>query len=127
MKVYDERSGLCLENSEGDIVMIQGAILTDIMAIGGETTGISIKTPNQGTYELILKTAEQEKLKKLNGIWFEVAGEFIIIESVEMKGRNLLQTIRIRKSREILPIPSPVSCRSAAARILSRGTIARLR
>lgn len=89
-KVYDSRAGLCLVNTKGEMFMVQGAILADMAAIGGETTGISIETEKDGTYELILQSTDQEKLKKLNGMWFEVVGEFIIIESVEIKERRAI-------------------------------------
>ena len=93
--IYDERSGLCLQGDDVEQITVQGAITAGMMAIGGETTGFSIKTSEGDSYELILKTADQEKLTKLNGIWFEIEGELINIESVEIKGRTAIITDRI--------------------------------
>lgn len=70
--------------------MIQGPVTTGVLAIGGESTGFSIKTSEGDLYELILKTADQEKLTKLNGIWLEIEGELISIDSVEIKGRKAI-------------------------------------
>ena len=89
-EVYDERAGLCLSNGEAEKITVQGAISTDVAAIGGETTGFVIKTFEETSYELILKRADQETVKELGGPWFEVSGEHIIIESVEMKRRQAI-------------------------------------
>ena len=88
--VYDQRAGLCLEDGEATEVTVQGAVSAGMAAIGGETTGFEIKTKDQKSYELILKVADQEKLSKSDGMWFEIAGELIIIKGVERKERNAL-------------------------------------
>jgi hypothetical protein len=88
--LYDERSGLCLQENDVQQIMIQGPVTTGVLAIGGESTGFSIKTSEGDLYELILKTADQEKLTKLNGIWLEIEGELISIDSVEIKGRKAI-------------------------------------
>lgn len=93
--IYDERSGLCLQGNDIEQIRVQGAITAGMMAIGGETTGVLIKTSEGESYELILKIADQEKLTKLNGIWFEIVGELISIESVEIKGRKAIMADRI--------------------------------
>lgn len=85
---YDERSGLCLQGDNIEQITVQGQVTAGIVAIGGETTGFSIKTSESDSYELILQTADQEKLTKLNGMWFEIEGELITIEAVEIKGRK---------------------------------------
>lgn len=89
-KVYDDRAGLCLEDGDGVKIIVQGPISAGMVAIGGETTGFVIKTPEGVSYELILKVADQKKLKKLSGLWFEVAGEFIVINSVEIAERKAI-------------------------------------
>lgn len=93
--IYDERSGLCFQGDEVEQIMVQGAIAAGMMAIGGESTGFSIKTSEGDSYELILKTTDQEKITQLNGIWFEIEGELINIESVEIKGRKAIIADRI--------------------------------
>jgi hypothetical protein len=94
-QVYDERAGLCLEGIKGEKITAQGAISANMAAIGGETTGIEIKTQKAGSYELILKVPDQEKLKELEGMSFEVVGEIIIIESIERKGRQAIIVDRL--------------------------------
>lgn len=88
--IYDERSGLCLQGDDIEHVMVQGALTTGIVAIGGETTGFMIETSEGDSYELILRTADQEKLAKLNGMWFEIEGELINIDSLEITGRKAI-------------------------------------
>ena len=89
-EIYDERAGLCLTNEEGEEITVQGSLAANIAAIGGETTGFVLKISEEESYELILKVADQEKVKALDGPWFEVTGERIIIESVEMGQRRAI-------------------------------------
>ena len=89
-QVYGERAGLCFEAASGEMITVQGAVSANMMAIGGETTGFEIKTSKEDSYELILKVRDQEKLKKLDGMWFEIVGELIFIESVERKDRQAI-------------------------------------
>lgn len=89
-KVYDQRAGLCLEDREAAEITVQGAVSAGLAAIGGETTGFEIKTQAEGSYELILKVVDQEKLSTLDNMWFEVVGELITIESVERKERKAI-------------------------------------
>lgn len=89
-QVYDERAGLCLEGLNSKEILAQGALSANLAAIGGETTGFAIKTPEDDVYELILKVPDREKLKKLDGMYIEVAGELITITSVERKGRKAI-------------------------------------
>ena len=102
-EVYDERSGFCLASGEAEEITVQGAISSDVAAIGGETTGFLIKTFAEKSYELILKVADQERVKERDGPWFEVSGEHIIIESVEMKQRHaiIVDTLSILEKVQI--------------------------
>lgn len=93
--IYNEQSGLCLQGDTIERITVQGAITAGIMAIGGETTGFSITNPEGESYELILTIADQEKFTKLNGMWFEIEGELIAIESVEITGRKAIIADRI--------------------------------
>lgn len=88
--MYDERAGLCLEGLNSKEILAQGALSANLAGIGGETTGFAIKTPEDDVYELILKVPDREKLKKLDGMYIEVAGELITITSVERKGRKAI-------------------------------------
>lgn len=87
---YDQRAGLCLEGGAAAEVTVQGAVSAGMAAIGGETTGFEIKTKDEKSYELILKVADQEKLSTLDGMWFEITGELVVIKGVERKERNAL-------------------------------------
>lgn len=88
--IYDERSGLCLEGLNPKEIMVQGGVEAGVMAIGGETTGFVITSSAGKMYELALKTEDQKKLTKLSGMWFEVTGELVTINSPEMKGRKAI-------------------------------------
>ena len=87
---YDERAGLCLGGAEAEEITVQGPVSAGMAAIGGETTGFQITSQAGDSYELILKVADQEKLSTLDGMWFEVTGELIIIEGVERKERKAI-------------------------------------
>lgn len=88
--IYDNRAGLCFDNSGSEKITVHGTLLAGIAAIGGETTGFVIETKVGGSYELILKLDEQKKLNKLSGQWFEVSGEYITIKSVEIAERKAI-------------------------------------
>ena len=87
---YDERAGLCLGGAAAEEITVQGPVSAGMAAIGGETTGFEITSQAGESYELILKVADQEKLSTLDGVWFEVTGELIIIEGVEKKERQAI-------------------------------------
>lgn len=89
-KIYDDRAGLCIEGEENEQILVQGPVSTQMAAIGGETTGIVITTPEGESYELIVPLADQEKMKKLDGLWFEIAGELITIKSTELQERRAI-------------------------------------
>ena len=89
-RIYDQRSGLCLDKAEAQEIMISGPISSGLAAIGGETTGFEITSKEGDTYELILKVADQEKLSSLDQMWFEITGELITIEGVERPDRKAI-------------------------------------
>lgn len=93
--VYDQRAGLCLEGSVDKQILIQGSVTAETAAIGAETTGFVIKTPENNSYELILKMADQEKIRKISGMWFEIEGELITIRSIELKKREAIIVERL--------------------------------
>jgi len=97
-ELYDARAGLCLKGTaENEKIMVQGLVSTGMVAIGGETTGIALKTSADISYELIVKVIDQEKLQKLNGMWFEVEGDVINIISVERDPRRaiIVETLNV--------------------------------
>lgn len=95
--VYDERSGLCLSGDKTAERFVQGTVSSGMAAIGGETTGFLLETAEHETYELILTIEDQEKLRELSGMWFEISGETIVIQSVEMGARQaiIVETIAV--------------------------------
>ncbi len=71
-----------------------GTLKTGVTAIGGETTGITVTTADDGVYELDL--GENKELKKkaedLNGKKVSVVGEYKPREGVEKKERRIIVT-----------------------------------
>lgn len=87
---YDPRSGLCLDGNNAETLRVQGKVNAGMMAVGGETTGFVIATPQGDSYELILKIADRRKLTKLDGLWFEIAGELVVVQSPERGERTAI-------------------------------------
>ena len=93
---YDERAGLCLDGEATEPVMVQGTVIAGMAAIGGETTGLVIETSDGTVYELIATLDDQQKLSEKSGMWFEVEGEEITIDSVEKPHRAAIIADQIR-------------------------------
>lgn len=93
---YDDRAGLCLDGEETGAVLVQGAVSAGVAAVGAETTGFTVETADGLTYELVLTLEDQEKLSQTSGMWFEIEGERITIESVEREHRPALIATEIR-------------------------------
>jgi hypothetical protein len=83
--VWNQKIGECLKGEKYPI-LVQGVIRSDVFAIGGETTGIELQTAD-GTFELVVKLEDQEKLQRANGLYFEVSGEFVLKRGVERPWR----------------------------------------
>ncbi len=88
--MYDERSGLCLQGDAAQKIMVQGTVSTGIMAIGGESTGTVIKTSEGLSYELILKSTDQQKVSQSGTKWCKIEGELITMEGVEINDRKII-------------------------------------
>ncbi len=88
--IYDDRAGLCLEDGEVEKITVRGTISSGVVATGGKTPGFVIHIPEGAFYELILNVAERNKLQNLTGQWFEVAGEIVLVKSVEVAERRIL-------------------------------------
>jgi DNA/RNA endonuclease YhcR with UshA esterase domain len=67
----------------------QGVLYTDLVAIGGETTGIAVES-DQGFIELIVSRSMRESLANAGGKRIEVQGELILIQGVEIAQRRAL-------------------------------------
>ena len=70
----------------------EGTLQTGIVAIGGETTGIVLKTKADGQYELDLNKSDQlQKLADtLNGKKVVVEGDYKPRAGVEVKERRII-------------------------------------
>lgn len=79
----------------------EGTVETGIMAIGGETTGIILKTKNEGTYELELgKNAKlRETAEKLNGKPVVVQGEYKPRAGVEITERRIIIVTSLEEAK----------------------------
>jgi hypothetical protein len=84
------------------MVEMTGILHTGIVAIGGETTGIIIKTKKKGTFELDLgKDKELRKLaEKLKGKTVKVTGTLVIRKGVEVKERRIITVTRLQEAKE---------------------------
>ena len=85
---YNQKIGRCLQG-EGYPIRVQGVLRSDVVAIGGDTTGFELET-KFGRFELIVKLAEIAKLQKANGLTFEVSGEFLLLPGVETPKRSVI-------------------------------------
>lgn len=69
----------------------EGILEAGIMAIGGETTGVILKTKDQGTYELDLAGETlRAAAEKLSGKAVVVEGEYKPRPGVEIKERRII-------------------------------------
>ena|SRR6266404_8563682 len=79
----------------------RGILKTGIVAIGGETTGVTLTTKNEGVFELDLgKNQElQRRAEELNGKNVVVVGDYKPREGVEVKLRRiiLVKTLQLAK------------------------------
>jgi hypothetical protein len=70
----------------------QGILKTGIVAIGGETTGVTLATDNDGVFELDFGRSErlQRLSEKLNGKKVTVMGDYKPRPGVEVKERRII-------------------------------------
>jgi hypothetical protein len=80
-------------------VEVKGTLQTGVAAIGGETTGVLLKTKD-GTLELDLKDKEQRAdAEKLNGKPVLVNGTLAVRKGVEI-GQRLIVTVTSLKAAD---------------------------
>jgi hypothetical protein len=82
---YVERIGECVTNQ----VTLQGEIKTGIYAIGGETTGVILKT-EKGVFELVLSRNQVAEIEENDDMLYEVSGIVYIKQGVERGARRIL-------------------------------------
>ncbi|HYX33880.1 MAG TPA: hypothetical protein VE954_12260 [Oligoflexus sp.] len=95
--LYDPRLGACVIGTY-EPIMVSGQILAGLGAIGGETTGIALRTFENPeiSYELVLNKVDSKKLSQLNGLPFEVEGDFINLPGVEIPSRPAIIVRELR-------------------------------
>lgn len=71
---YNEKIGQCLTGEKYPI-MISGSI----RSADAETQGVFIDT-QVGKFKLVVKTSELQRLQRVNGLYFEVEGEFLLFQ-----------------------------------------------
>jgi hypothetical protein len=79
-------------------VEARGKLQTGIMAIGGETTGIQIRT-DAGAFELEIDAKQQGEAKKLAGKTVIVTGSLIIKPGVTRGPRTIIKVATIKEAR----------------------------
>lgn len=88
---YDKRVGACLAG-EAESATVRGEIATEVMAIGGETIGLLLTSPDEGTFELIVPLYLKRQLNQaeLKGIEFQVTGDLVNLSAVGSEERPSL-------------------------------------
>lgn len=76
-------------------VELRGTIQTGVVAIGGETTGTTIKT-KKGTYELAVPKALRVTVDKLNKKTAVVTGTLTVRKGVEVKERRIVNVETVK-------------------------------
>lgn len=86
------------KDKEAKKVELTGTLSTGIVAIGGETTGTTIKTKD-GTFELDFGKQKElrEKAEKLNGKNVMAVGTLTIRKGVEVKERRIVSVTSLEE------------------------------
>ncbi|WP_141733307.1 hypothetical protein [Oligoflexus tunisiensis] len=94
---YDARLGSCVIG-EYESITVSGQVVTGIVAIGGETTGIALRTFENPdvSYELVVTREDRRILSRLNGLPFEVEGDFIELPGLETGARPAIIVKELR-------------------------------
>lgn len=79
--VYNKKIGECLSGAPYPI-MVSGVLHSKFAF----TEGVSLHT-DYGTFHLIVKLAEREKLQRADGLYFEAEGEFVLMPTEETQAR----------------------------------------
>ena len=96
---YNPRIGLCVhqdDQNEKQVTLV-GVLRTQVMAIGGETTGTTLLTDN-GTFDIILSRSRMERMnvKALDGKNVSVTGYVTTLTGVEIKERKAIIVMGIK-------------------------------
>jgi hypothetical protein len=89
LKEYKPKSGAPSSKDHGVSVVCRGLIHTDVVALGGETTGVTIEITSDGsqTWELDLEDRELEIARKADGRPVVVSGAFEVRTGIAIRER----------------------------------------
>lgn len=92
IREYEPRSGKPSPKDHGVSVVCRGLIHTDVVALGGETTGATIELTSDGqqTWELELKDRELEVARKANGRPVVVSGALEVRSGIAIRERWII-------------------------------------
>lgn len=76
-------------------VTIEGSLIMGKMALGGETTGVELKTEEGQTYELALKSDLMKKARTLSGQAVLVKGTLKERKGVEVAIRKMIEVTKL--------------------------------
>ena len=89
IKEYESRNGKVSSKDHGVSVVCRGLIHTDVVALGGETTGATIEVTSDGqqTWELELKDRELAVARKADGRPVVVSGALEVRKGIAIRER----------------------------------------
>lgn len=92
VKEYESRSGKASSKDHGVSVVCRGLIHTDVVALGGETTGATIELTSDGqqTWELELKDRELEVARKADARPVVVSGALEVRKGIAIRERWII-------------------------------------
>jgi hypothetical protein len=94
-------SGSPFPGDQNTVKTFEGTLKTGIMAIGGETTGIVLRTEDGQQYELdFSKNGDlATQAEKLDGKTVVVTGDYTIREGVETNERHIIQVTALEEAK----------------------------
>ncbi|HVT80770.1 MAG TPA: hypothetical protein VHM90_08930 [Phycisphaerae bacterium] len=96
---------------------LTGKLATGIMAIGGESTGITLTTSANATYELDIKDAGLKKAAEaLNGANVTVTGTLTIKAGIEVAQRRIIAVATLEPAKTAATSTAPASSPAPAAK-----------
>jgi hypothetical protein len=80
---------LLAKEKDHTMQVYQGTLQTGVMAIGGETTGVVLKT-SQGSWELVLNDAQKKTISSFHNKEVEIKGTATTLPGVERLDRKAI-------------------------------------
>jgi hypothetical protein len=89
---------LVAAEDEGKRVEMTGTLQMDVLAIGGETTGATLKN-KEGVFELKLNDELRRKAESLNGKKVVVEGRLVVQVGIEVKVRKIIKVASLEEKK----------------------------